>query len=99
MAMTDEQLIADLLATFPGIHAKPAREYGRPEYQEGVWLSGDAAMPDGEDIFCYLACPDPDTYNGTVHIAFEAWLEQRGYSLEWWDDAVYFAVPVNGRLL
>lgn len=96
--MPDEQLIADLRATFPGIHARPALEYGVKDFQDGVWVAGEACMPDGLPIFCDLACADPDHYNGLVHHAFEAWLQARGYDLECWDAGVYFAVPLNRSL-
>lgn len=99
MALTDEQLIADLLATFRGVHARPAREYGRPEFSEGVWLAGEADMPDGLPMFATTVCPDPDEYDGFVHLALERWLEERGYWIETWDAGVYFAVPANRRLL
>ena len=99
MALTEEQLIADLLATFPGVHARPAREYGRPECQEGVWLAGEAEMPDGLPMFCTLATHDPEVHNGYVHQALEQWLEDRGYWIEMWDYGVYFAIPANRRLL
>lgn len=94
--ISDAQLIADLQATFPGIWAKPAAQYGRAEYQHGVWVSGEATIGD-LPIFCYVS-PDPDDYNGTVLHAFEAWLQARGYELDCWDYGVYFAVPVQAFL-
>jgi hypothetical protein len=94
--MTDEQLIADLQATFPGILAKPAAQYKRPEYQHGVWVGGEATI--GElPIFQYIS-PDPDDYNGNVLHGFEAWLEARGYWLEHYDVGVYFALPWQPEL-
>lgn len=89
--MNDEQLIADLVATFPGIWARPAREYGRPEYQQGAWVSGEGEI--GElPIFNYVS-PDPDDYNGNVLQGFENWLANRGYELEHYDSGVWFALP------
>lgn len=96
--MTEAELIADLKATFPGIYARPVREYGQPEYQEGVWVAGEACMPDGLPIFRMSCSADPDHYNGYAHHAFEAWLETRGYLLECWDVDTHFAIPVNGSL-
>jgi hypothetical protein len=91
--LTDQELIADLRASFPGIHAEHARQYGIPQYEQGVWIGGEAVMPDQSEIFCTLACSDPDIYNGRVHHAFEAWVEKRGYSLDCYDHGTYFAVP------
>lgn len=95
--MTDEQLIADLLATFPGVHAKPARDYCKTR-QEGVWVAGEAVMPDGYPMFSTMHFGEPE-FNGDVHAALERWLEDRGYWLETYDYGVYFALPANLRLL
>ena len=96
--MTDEQLIADLTATFPGIWARPAAEFKIPEYQHGVWVGGEADIGD-LPIFSSLVCNDPDDYNGRVLHAFEAWLEGRGYELEHYDVDVFFALPAQLLLL
>lgn len=87
-------LISDLLATFPGIHAKPAREYGLRLYQHGAWVGGDALMPDEAPIFCDLACPDPDFYDGHVHHAFIEWLAQRGWVIEEYDAGVFMVMSL-----
>lgn len=92
--LTEEQLIADLHATFPGILAKPACEYRRPEYQRGAWVGGEACIGD-LPIFSDLECDDPDEYNGRVLHVFEQWLADRGYDLDCWDYGTYFAVPVQ----
>lgn len=47
-------------------------------------------MVDGEQIFCSLACPDPDIYDGHVHRAFTDWLDQRGWFAEAYDADVFF---------
>jgi hypothetical protein len=99
VALTDEQLIADLLATFPGVHARPAREYGRPEFIEGVWMAGEADMPDGYPMFSTLHYGEPEYEEGDVHVGLQRWIEERGYFVETWDHGVYFAVPSNRRLL
>jgi hypothetical protein len=96
--LTIDQLMADLLATFPGIHARPAAEYGasadlRP-YQHGLWVSGEAEIGD-MPMFSTLECADPDEYNGRVLHAFEQWLADRGYELVEYDLLVYFAVPAE----
>ena len=96
--MTDEHLISDLLATFPGVHARPIRECRVPGYQDGVWLAGEAEMPDGFPMFSTLYYGEPE-FNGDVHEGFERWLEDRGYWLETYDYGTYFALPINGRLL
>ncbi len=92
--MTDAQLIEDLRATFPGIWARPAAEYGRPEYQTGVWVGGEALMPDDFPVFSTLYVGEPE-YDGTVHEGFLAWLRDRGYCLDCWDYGVYFAVRAD----
>ncbi|WP_225782648.1 hypothetical protein [Xenophilus sp. Marseille-Q4582] len=86
---SESALIADLLATFPGIHARPAREYGSERCQHGVWVGGEALMPDEVPMFCTFACPDPDYYDGYVHHAFIEWLAQRGWLIEEYDTAVF----------
>jgi len=88
--LTEQQLISELHATFPGIWARPAAEYGRPEYPRGVWLSGDACV--GQYPIFLEVSPDPDLYDGTVLQAFSIWLSGRGYETHHWDAGVYFAV-------
>ncbi|MFT3720401.1 hypothetical protein [Pseudorhodoferax sp.] len=83
-------MIADLKATYPGIHARPLAEFGYKPCQHGVWTGGEAALADGEPIFCSLACPDPDRYDGQVHHAFIAWLDRRGWFVENYDGQVFF---------
>ena len=95
--MTDAQLIADLEATFPGVWAKPAVEYGLDSFKEGVWVAGEAPMPDGLPMFSTL-CYDLEEFNGYVHSGLESWLKERGFELVCWDADVHFAVPLNGRL-
>lgn len=102
MAMTSDALIADLMATFPGIHARPLRDYNCPDpvfQDDGVWMGGEAAMPDGRPVFSTLIDPDQVTHDGHVHAGFVAWVESRGFTVETWDYGVYFAVPVNRSLI
>ena len=80
LEVSSAQLLADLHATFPGIFARPLREFGtRWAEVDGIWTGGEVTMPDGMPMFNSFACPDPDDYNGRVHQAFEAWLEARGW--------------------
>lgn len=89
----EDRLIAELLATFPGLCARPLSDFGAPGWERGVWTGGDAVMPDGLPIFGSLAINDSDYYNGTVHHAFEAWLQDRGWYIENYDGATHFIVP------
>lgn len=98
MALTDEALIADLLATFPGIMARPIAEYKAPGYVDGAWIGGEATMPDGLPMFSTLYYGEPE-FDGGIHTALIEWIEARGYYLETYDHGTYFALPVNGRLL
>lgn len=94
---SEEALIADLKATFPGIHARPLREFGAPgrEYPCGVWAGADGtAMPDELPIFSTLACSDPDHYDGNIHVGFLAWLQARGWYVESYDGGTHFIVPL-----
>lgn len=91
----EQLLIADLLATFPGLFARPLREFGRAwSNAVGVWTGGPANMPDGYPIFddgCYLL----DVYNGRVHEGFERWLALRGWVIEDYDGAVFHITPAD----
>lgn len=88
-------LIADLEATFPGVHARALSDpkwSGSSGFTRGVRIAGEAVMPDGLPMLCTLACPDPDEYyDGEVHLAFIAWLKARGWSLECWDCGIHYA--------
>ncbi|MFN9476384.1 MAG: hypothetical protein ACK59X_33890 [Acidovorax sp.] len=46
-------------------------------------------MPDDMPMFCTLACPDPDFYDGAVHHAFIAWLLHRGWCIEEYDVSAF----------
>lgn len=85
-------LIVDLAATFPGIHARPARDYGVPYYRHGAWVGGEARMAGEEPIFSTLACSDPEHYDGDVHHAFIAWLKARGWLIDKYDTGVYMVI-------
>ena len=52
------------------------------------------AMPDGMPIFFSLANGEPP-YNGSVHEAFEAWLDRRGWYVETYDGATHHLRPVE----
>jgi hypothetical protein len=87
---SESALITELKATFPGIHARPLAEFGYKPCRHGVWTGGEAALADGELIFSSLCCNDPDYYDGQVHHAFIAWLDQRGWVVENYDGHVFF---------
>lgn len=89
----EPELLADLLATYPGIHARPLREFGAAGWEHGVWTGGDALMPDGLPIFSTLMQGE-ETHDGGVHTGFTAWLEARGWYLECYDGGTYFIVPL-----
>jgi hypothetical protein len=90
---SEAALIADLVATFPGIHARPLREFGAAGFDQGVWTGGEALMPDGLPIFSPLMQGE-DTHDGGVHTGFTAWLEARGWYLENYDGGTYMIVPL-----
>ena len=98
---SEDALIADLRATYPGLHVRPLREYYRDGHYmkdtEGAWVGGedDACMPDGLPIFDSLnSYGAEDGYDGGVHEGFTAWLEERGWYLECEDVGVYIAVSI-----
>jgi hypothetical protein len=93
--MSDEQLLADLRATFPGIDARPLREFGTEwRNRPGVWTGGDSiSMPDGLPIFSSMHCDDPH-YNGYVHDGFEAWLQARGWYVETYDGGTFLILSL-----
>jgi len=64
--ISEEALLTDLKATYPGIHAHPLREYGAPGWTRGVCTGGEAVMPDGMPMFSTLYYGNP-TYDGDVH--------------------------------
>lgn len=87
---SESALIAELVATFPGIKARPVRECGVLSFHHGAWVGGDAFFPDGMSMFSDLVCPDPDIYEGNVHRSFVQWLKQRGWLIEEHDASMYF---------
>ncbi|MGW8306352.1 MAG: hypothetical protein ACWGIK_11095 [Achromobacter pulmonis] len=94
-ALTYDAMRADLAATFPGLWMRPLREFGEQwEDVEGIWTGAEdeVLMPDGMPIFETVS-PDPDDYDGTVHLGFIAWLDARGWSWDRYDGSTYFLVP------
>ena len=89
---TENELIADLKVTFPGIHARPLSEYGAPGWTHGVWTGGEALMPDGLPVFSTLHNEMGD-YDGGIHEGFTAWLASRGWYIETYDYGTHFIVP------
>ena len=91
---SEESLITDLRATFPGLRVRPRREYGGYwQGMDGAWTGGPGDMPDGLPIFNDLAYGEVD-YDGGVHVGFTAWLEQRGWYMECEDAGTYMIVPI-----
>lgn len=86
---SESALIAELVATFPGIKARPVRECGVLSFHHGAWVGGDAFFPDDMAMFSDLVCPDPDIYEGNVHRSFVQWLKQRGWLIEEHDASMY----------
>ena len=91
---SEESLIADLRATYPGLHVRPLREYGGTwKGSVGGWTGGPGDMPDGLPIFNDLAYGE-DGYDGGVHEGFTAWLEARGWYMECEDAGTYVVIPI-----
>lgn len=90
-------LIADLRATYPGLHVRPLREYYRDGHYmkdtAGAWVGGEACMPDGLPIFDQLSYGE-EGYDGGVHEGFTIWLEDHGWYLECEDYGTYMAVSI-----
>lgn len=91
----ESELIADLKATYPGLHVRPLREFGS-DYKEmiGVWTGGEGDMPDGLPIFNSLVHSTDEGYDGGVHDGFTEWLEFRGWYIENYDGQVMFIIPI-----
>ena len=89
-------LIADLKATYPGLHVRPVREFGN-DYKDwiGVLTGGPGDMPDGLPIFNSLVHTTNEGYDGGVHDGFTAWLETRGWYIENYDGMTMFIIPIE----
>lgn len=91
---SEDALVADLKATYPGLHVRPLREYGGTwQGSAGAWTGGPGDMPDGLPIFNDLAYAERG-YDGGVHEGFTAWLEKRGWYMECEDAGTYMIVPI-----
>lgn len=97
---SEANLISDMKATFPGLHVRPAREFGLKGYNHGVWTGGPGDMPDGLPVFDSVRFPgdseDPadGRYDGGVHEGFIAWLEERGWHVENIDGETFLIIPI-----
>ena len=95
--MTTEQMLTELSITFPALWKRRLSEFG-PDYAgaQGVWTGQDGGhlMQDGYAIFNSLQNGAPP-YNGRVHEAFEAWLENRGWYCECYDGCTHFLLPME----
>lgn len=94
------ELVTQLEVAFPGIWHRPIREFGTSDWipkVNGLWISGhddqrhDIEMPDGLPLSCSI--PDPDFYDGFIHLTFINWLEARGWWYECYDYGTYFLLP------
>ena len=98
---SESALIEEMKATYPGLHIRPVREFGK-DYAHwiGVWTGGPGDMPDGLPIFDSLRHhgdsdnPSDGAYDGGVHDGFSAWLEARGWYLENHDGATFLIIPI-----
>lgn len=91
---SEAQLLAELPVAFPGIFARPLREFSKNEPQYGVWTGGEATTKNGHPLFCSYECPDQRIYNGRVHVRLERFLEERGWYIEDYDGATFFILPI-----
>ena len=91
---SESALIADMKATYPGLKARPLKEFGYAGFDYGVWSGGEALMPDGLPVFCSMMFHEPDHYDNDVHLAFLAWLEARGWYVENFDGLTHMIVPI-----
>lgn len=97
--ITTDEMRSELGVTFPSLWTRPLRDFGHSVVDsEGVWTGQDTPhlMQDGLPIFDDLAAGEPP-YNGTVHEAFEAWLANRAWYCERYDDTTYFLLPIEGQ--
>jgi len=90
--MNEQQLIADMKATFPGIFARPLRDFSENYGNtDGVWTGGDdIRMPDGKRMFGAFEDAESDEFG--IHKGFIAWLECRGWYIESWDSLTHHIV-------
>lgn len=77
-------LLRDLANEFPGLYVR--------EINGEVWISGEADINDFP-IFSTLYFGH-ENYNGSVHVVFEKWLEDRGWYLECQDYHDYKACTI-----
>jgi hypothetical protein len=85
--MTIDQLIADIRATFPKLAIQQRTQYTTTLTGALAWMIGgdhEAVMPDGMQIL--VDASDDDHYSFGVHAAFDAWLANRGWYLERYDE-------------
>lgn len=96
--MPIEQLVADILATFPLLEAQQRVGYGSDLTRWMICGEENAVMPDGLPIF--RDGSEDDGYTFGAHDAFAAWLVRRGWYLErndnWW--FVPTELPTNEEL-
>lgn len=90
---SESSLLAELALTFPGLHKRPLREFGK-NYAAmiGVWTGGPGDMPDGLPIF--NSTEFGGAYDGHIHKEFLAWLERRGWYVENHDEATFLIIPI-----
>lgn len=90
---SESALIADLKATWPAMHVRPLREFGKDFKLPGAWLGFDnCEMPDGNPVHMMSHCGDG--YDGGIHDGFTEWLESRGWYLENYDGDTFHAIAI-----
>jgi hypothetical protein len=93
--MQADQMIADVRVTFPKIAVVQRTQYTTSRTGDLSWMIGgdeNACMPDG--LRMLDDCSDDDNYHFGVHVAFEAWLANRGWYLERYDDFWFWPFPL-----
>ncbi|SFI75983.1 hypothetical protein [Nitrosomonas sp. Nm34] len=94
---SEERLLSDLRRDFPKMYVRPLSEFGLKGFEYGAWVGGesDCVMPDGLPVFDpILTFAGNGTHDGTVHIGFIKWLEERGWYYEMEDAGTYLIIPI-----
>ena len=87
-----DDLIRIMLEEFNIRFAKKSEMFSE-EFAAGVWLSGEERDQkiDGDLIFCFHS--HSELYINGVHKLFRKFLDQHGWSCEWYDMGTIFAWP------
>lgn len=94
--ITTDQMMVDLLATFPGIRAKVRRcPWNSDLFAIETWSFVGVVDIGNEPMFTKFNRGSESTEDESVHPAFVAWLLARGWSHKRWDDFLVYLMPVN----